>query len=191
LQALGGGQNSGEDRALQTALRPGYILYRPPGGSGGRKTGENPSRNVAESAQTTCSVKNKLADTPSHCIGSGLIESESGSRVLMTKICEKFRAGKNLIFFISSKIAIYLYLCLLKGCPLSKQQEKPSKENIHYFKNEISELFLKFLLVICPLGCEYGFESVSGFTDLIESGSNPEPDPKHCYARITRFDFNR
>ncbi len=59
---MGGGQTSGEDGALQTALRPGYILYRPPGGSRGRKTGENPSRNVAESALTTRSVKNKPAE---------------------------------------------------------------------------------------------------------------------------------
>jgi hypothetical protein len=46
--------------------------------------------------------------------GSG---SASGSMVLMTKNGEKFTAGKNLIFFFISKIAIYLSLGLQKGRP--------------------------------------------------------------------------
>jgi hypothetical protein len=51
-------------------------------------------------------LKNKLADTHGRCFGSGLIESGSRSRFLMTKILKKFTAGKNSIFF-SQKIGYF------------------------------------------------------------------------------------
>jgi hypothetical protein len=41
-------------------------------------------------------------------------------------------------------------------------------------KHEISELFSVFVGHFCPPRSGYGS------TDLIESGSNPDSDPKHC-----------
>jgi hypothetical protein len=75
----------------------------------------------------------------------------------MTKNWKKFTAEN------FSKIAIYLILGLHKGRPSYRRSLQPSKENIQHFKT-----FFLFLWVIFA------------FLDLIESRSNPDPDPIHC-----------
>ncbi len=62
------------------------------------------------------------------CFRFGLIDSGSGSRVLITKTknWEKFTAEKNVIFF-GSQIAIYLSLGLHKGRPIFSRSLQPSK----------------------------------------------------------------
>ncbi len=86
----------------------------------------------------------------------------------MTKIWKKITAAKK---FGGSKNTIYLSLGLHKGRLSYRRSLQPSKDNIQYFKHEISEFFPIFVGNFFPLGSGYGS------TDLIESGSNP--DPKH------------
>jgi hypothetical protein len=108
------------------------------------------------------------------CFGSGFIEPGSGSNILgwipiriqgffMTKKWKKFTAEKKIWVFFGSKIAIYTYQGLHKGCPCYRGSLK------------ISKFFPIFVIIFAPLDLDPVFDS--GSTDLIESGSNP--DKKH------------
>ncbi len=110
------------------------------------------------------------------CFGSGFIEYGpylalsaeywSGSRVLIKKW--KNLQLEKVPVFICLKIAIYLSLGLHKGHP-SYRSLQPSKKNIHHFQTW--NFFTFFYFHFCPPGF--------GSTDLIESGSNPDPNSKH------------
>ncbi len=64
-----------------------------------------------------------------------------------------------------------------KGRPSYRKSLQPSKENIQLVKTWIFDIFILFLwLIFDP---DPDFES--GSTDLIESGSNPDPDLQHCF----------
>jgi hypothetical protein len=89
----------------------------------------------------------------------------------MTKNSKKFTGEKKLIFF-GSKIEIYLSLGLHKKRPSYRRSLPPSALQSMKFLN-----FCQFKWVIFDL-LDPDSESGYGSTDLIESGSNP--DPKHC-----------
>jgi hypothetical protein len=72
-------------------------------------------------------------------------------------------------FFYISKIAIQLSLGLYR----SLQPFNPALQNMKYL---LFFLFLWGIFALLDLDSEFG----SGSTYLIESGSNPHPDPKHC-----------
>jgi hypothetical protein len=84
-------------------------------------------------------------------------------------------------YFLIKKIAIYLSLGLHKGC-LSCRRKKPSALKIEHAELQNME-FLNFFSIFVGHFCFPGsgsdpdFESGYGSTDLIGSGSNP--DPKH------------
>jgi hypothetical protein len=79
---------------------------------------------------------------------------------------------------LGSKTTIYLSVGLHKERPTYSLQL--SKENIQHFKHEISKFLFLLLWVIFALldpdpDSEYGSRS----TDMIESGSIKDMDPKH------------
>jgi hypothetical protein len=79
-------------------------------------------------------------------------------------------AEKKINFF--SKTTIYLFLGLHKRRPSYRRSFQLPKENIQHFKTWKFLIFFYFFVGhFCPPG--------SGSTDLIESGSNP--DPKHWF----------
>ncbi len=85
--------------------------------------------------------------------------------------------------FFSSKIAIYLSLCLWAPIKTSKLHKKPSAPKREHlaFKTWKFLNFFHFLCVIFSL-LDLDYESGSGYRsiDLIESGY--KPDPKHCFT---------
>ncbi len=97
--------------------------------------------------------------TFSHCFGSGLIDSGSGSSILgwiPTRIRiqgwpknENNLQLKKIIIF-DSKVAIYLSLGLHKGRPSYRRSLQPSKENIQHFKTWNFLTFSLFMWVIFP-----------------------------------------
>ncbi len=97
---------------------------------------------------------------------------------------EKIYSWKKIdIFLTKLKIAIYLLLGLQKAKRTFKHVQatgeafSPQKRKSSTSKYEISQLFSFFMGHFCPPG------SGSGSTDLIKSGSNP--NPKHC--KIAKF----
>jgi hypothetical protein len=62
----------------------------------------------------------------------------------------------------------------IKDVQTTDEAFSPQKRTTSTSKHEISELFSIFAGHFFPAG--YG----SGFRILIESGSNLDPDPKHC-----------
>ncbi len=106
-----------------------------------------------------------------HLIGSSIfrLNTDPDPGFWWPKIGKKLQMKKYQIFFWS-KIAIYLSLGLHKGRPSYRRSLQPSKENIQHFKTPDPDL---------DSGCGYGS------TDLIESGSNP--DPKHCLKEWIRI----
>jgi hypothetical protein len=86
----------------------------------------------------------------------------------------------------SFKIAIYLSLGLHIGRPSYRRSLQPSKVNIQqHFKNgslvtfTLVYFFGSFFALLDPdPDCDSG--SGYGSSDPIESGSNSDPDPKHC-----------
>ncbi len=88
-------------------------------------------------------------------------------------------------FFFWSKTAIYLSLGLHKVCPSYKRSLQLSKRAIQHFKTWTFTNFFLLLWVIFALldpDPDYGSESVS--TDLIEYGSNTDPDPQPCVQKV-------
>ncbi len=100
-----------------------------------------------------------------------------GSRVLMTKNLKKITA--EIFFYIfGSKTDIYLSLGLHKGRPDYRRSLLPSKENIQYFKTWNFSFFSPIYRMWFILGL-LDPDPDSGSTDLIESRSISDPDPKH------------
>jgi hypothetical protein len=60
---------------------------------------------------------------------------------------------------------------------------QPSKENIHASKREIFSIFVGHF---CFNGSGFGY----GSADLIESRSNPDPDPKYWFEVLTSLILN-
>jgi hypothetical protein len=77
---------------------------------------------------------------------------------------------KNIKKFFLSKTKIYLFLGLQKGFPSYRRSFQPSKENNEHFK---------IFVIPALLDPDPDSESGYGSTDLIESESNPDADPKH------------
>jgi hypothetical protein len=75
-----------------------------------------------------------------------------------------------------------LSLGLQKGRPSYRRSFQPSKENIQLVKTCNCLIFSTFVGHFCPTG------SGSGSTDLIESGSHP--DPKHCFTARRNYFIN-
>jgi hypothetical protein len=73
-------------------------------------------------------------------LGSGFIDSGSGSRLFMTKNWEKVTAEKFFIDFLII-ISINLYLGLHKECPCYRKAFSPQKRTSSTSKHEISVLF--------------------------------------------------
>jgi hypothetical protein len=94
-------------------------------------------------------------------------------------IGKNLQLEKNLILFWS-KITIHFLLGIHKGRQCYRRSLQLSKENIQNFKTWNFLTFFYFFSQFCPPG------SGSGSTDLIDSGSNPDPDRKH---RIRRQNF--
>ncbi len=68
------------------------------------------------------------------------------------------------------------YLSLVLGGEASAlKREYPALQNMK---------ILNFFICVCHF-CPPG--SVSGFMDLIEFGSNPDPDPKQCFSLNVRL----
>ncbi len=99
-------------------------------------------------------------------------------------------------------------ICLIKNCNLlitsphnrkSKLQEKHSalkREHPALQNMKFLNFFLFLWVISALLDPDPDSESGFGSTDLIESGSNPDPNPKHCsspmpallqYVRIISF----
>ncbi len=100
-----------------------------------------------------------------------IIDSGSG---ILDWIPIRFRIQSGSRFW--SKIALHLSLGLHKGRPSYMRSRQPSKENIHHFKTWnlwTITLFVGHFALLDP-----DPDSGSGYTDLIESGSNS--DTKHC-----------
>jgi hypothetical protein len=77
------------------------------------------------------------------------------------------------------KIKFYLFLGLHKGHPSYKRSLQLSKENIQHFKNmKFINFFLLMWVIFALLDPDPDSECGSGSTDLIESRSNPDTDPK-------------
>jgi hypothetical protein len=94
--------------------------------------------------------------------------------------------GEKKFHFFRIKTTIYLSLGLHEGRPSYRRSPQPSKENIQHFKTW-TFLFFQFLWVIfifALLDPDQDQDSESGYgsTDLIESGSNP--DPKRWFSEI-------
>jgi hypothetical protein len=92
---------------------------------------------------------------------------------------KKIYSGK-ILNFLGSKTTIYLSLFSIKGRP--KLQKKPSALKKEHPALQ-SMIFLNFSIFVghfYPPGCGSG-------TDLTESGSNPEPEPKHWLAGKTAY----
>ncbi len=87
---------------------------------------------------------------------------------------KKIYGQKFLSYFFWSKIAIYLSLGLHKGRPCYRR-------SIQSFKREHPTLQNMKFLDFFPIFVGNFFPPGSGSTDLIESRSNPDPDPKHRY----------
>jgi hypothetical protein len=75
-----------------------------------------------------------------------------------------------------AKIAIYLSQGLQKGLPRYSRSLQPSKENIQQFKTRNFQIFSILWVIFALLDPDP--DSGSGSTDLIESGSNPDPNQK-------------
>jgi hypothetical protein len=91
---------------------------------------------------------------------------------LMTKKeKKKFTTGIQIKFFWINICTIYLFLGLHKGGPAFSHQKRTSSTS----KHEISKNFFQFCGHFCPPGPRSWY----GSTELIESGSNP--DPKHWF----------
>jgi hypothetical protein len=91
---------------------------------------------------------------------------------------EKIYSKKNKIFLI--KNCNLPSLCL-KNVQATEEAFSPQKRTSSTSKYEISlKFFFSFMGHFCPLRSESGsgFRIGYGSTDLIESGS--DPDPKHC-----------
>ncbi len=80
---------------------------------------------------------------------------------------------------------------LIKNCDLPiprpqkrtsklKKKPQPSKKNIQHFKTWNFLIFLNLWVIFALLDPDPDSEFANGSTDLTESGSNPEPDPKYC-----------
>jgi hypothetical protein len=100
------------------------------------------------------------------------IRIQSGSGVFMTKNWKKFTAKKNTTNFWINGYR-YLSLGLHKGRPSYKRNLQLSKGNILHFKSGNFKKYPTFGRHFCSPESKYGF----GFTDLIESGSDPDPKP--------------
>ncbi len=61
-----------------------------------------------------------------------------------------FRKKLHNLYFLLSKMKIYLFLGLHKGSPICRRSLQPSNENIRHFRTLISELFV-FMWVILAL----------------------------------------
>ncbi len=93
----------------------------------------------------------------------------------MTKNWKELQLKKMWYFFI--KNCNFSSLSLHKGCLRYRRAFSPQKRtSSSNSKNQISYFFLFFCFIFCPP------RSGSGSTDLVESGSNP--DPKHWYSNI-------
>ncbi len=99
----------------------------------------------------------------------------------MTKNRKKNYSWKKVKNFFFSKTAIHLSLGLHKVCPSYRRSLQLSKEAIQHFKTWTFTNFFLLLWVIFAL-LDPGPDSESGSTGPIESGSNPDPDPKPCYT---------
>ncbi len=75
------------------------------------------------------------------------------------------------------KIAIYLSLGLDKGRPRYRRSLQPSKQKIQHLKKINFFLFWWAIFALLDPDRESGY----GSRDPIESGSNPDPDPQHCW----------
>jgi hypothetical protein len=89
----------------------------------------------------------------------------------MTKNWKKITAEKFFLFFFSSKTAIYLFLGLHKVRPSYRKAFSSQKRPSNTSKHELFKKISTFVGHFCPPG------SGSGSTALIESGSNPDPQP--------------
>ncbi len=123
--------------------------------------------------------------------GSGS-NSGSGSNTDPGLLLKNLELRNFFLFFFWSKTAIYLSLGLHKVYPSYRKSLQFSKEAIQHFKTWTFTNYCLLLWAIFALldpdpdpDSEYG----SGFTDPIEYGSNPDPDPqpwKNAY-RILSF----
>ncbi len=120
----------------------------------------------------------------SQCFGSGFIYSRSGSNIIEHRLNTNpdpdpylgvwWPKIKNIytwnLFVLIRTLGLHAYRT-------SKLQEKPSalqKENIQHSKTWNFLPFSIFVVHFAPPGFW------SGSTDLLEAGSNPDLDPKHC-----------
>ncbi len=100
----------------------------------------------------------------------------------MTKNWRRKITTEKKIKFFWSKTTIYLSRGLYKGHPSYRRSLQLSKENIQHFKTWNFLIFFYFCGSLALLNLdpdpdsEYG--SVSGSTDLIDTGSNTDPDLK-------------
>jgi hypothetical protein len=92
----------------------------------------------------------------------------------MTKKWEKFTAEKKLNFFFIKLQFTYLSLGLYKDVQFTEEAFSSQKKRKHPALQNMK--FLQFFSTL--LGHFYRPGSGSGSTDLIESGSNTDPDPK-------------
>ncbi len=131
------------------------------------------------------------------CFRAGFVDSGSWSRIfgkkqlqiriqgLMPKkgkwqlkkfhILKKFTAEENFIFFIIKNCKLLIHRVLkrtlkLQERPWALKEKHPALQNMKF-------LFLNFLLFFWVIFAHLDLDSISGSTDLAESGTNP--DPKH------------
>ncbi len=95
---------------------------------------------------------------------------------------EKIHRWKDFYYLFLLKVAIYLSLGLHKERPSIRGSLQPSKENIQHFKTWNFFTFLFMWIFFALLDPDP--DSKSRSTDLIESVSNPDLDPKHCLRVI-------
>jgi hypothetical protein len=102
---------------------------------------------------------------------------------LMTKNWEKFTSEKKLYIFLVKKVQFEFSYpqASIKDVQVTEEAFCHQKRTSSTSKHEISKKVLFLWVIFALLGPVPDLDSGSGYgsTDLIESGSNP--DPKHWY----------
>jgi hypothetical protein len=102
-------------------------------------------------------------------------------------------AVKKIGYFFDQKLQFTYPQSSIKNIQATGEALSPQKRTSSASKHEI--YFSIFVGHFCPPGSDPYSESGSGSTELIESGSNSDPDPKHrffetvCYTALYTYTY--
>jgi hypothetical protein len=110
----------------------------------------------------------------------------------MTKNLTKITAGKNLGYFFDRKLHLLIPRPPRKTSKLKEKLSALKRENPALQNMKFINFFIIFVGHFLPIWIRFwipNLDSASGSTDPIESGSDPDPDPKHCLQQKKYLQF--